>query len=144
MLKSINILKSLDTLRFVKVDIFTRNDSNLCILQHPKIKRQQQIKSKFLSKALQACNYEDWYWKLQLGKCYFRLGMFRDSEKMFKSALKQQEMIDTFLLLSKVLKNKQIIFHSCSYLHGQFTIVILVQISEFCRFTFGLISRWQP
>ena len=36
------------------------------------------------------------------------------------------------------------IFHSCSYLHGQFTIVILVQISEFCRFTFGLISRWQP
>ena len=54
------------------------------------------------SQALQASKYEDWYWKVQLGKCYFRLGMFRDSEKMFKSALKQQEMIDTFLLLSKV------------------------------------------
>ena len=36
------------------------------------------------SQALQASKYEDWYWKVQLGKCYFRLGMFRDSEKMFK------------------------------------------------------------
>ncbi len=38
----------------------------------------------------------------QVGKCYFRLGMFRDSEKMFKSALKQQEMIDVFLHLARV------------------------------------------
>jgi tetratricopeptide repeat protein 8 len=28
--------------------------------------------------------------------------MLRDAEKMFKSALRQQEMIDTFLLLAKV------------------------------------------
>ena len=54
------------------------------------------------SQALQASKYEDWYWKVQLGRCYFRLGMFRDAEKMYKSALKQQEMIETFLLLSKV------------------------------------------
>jgi len=56
-------------------------------------------------KALQSGNYEDWYWKVQLGKCYYRLGMLRDSEKMFKSALRQQEMIDTFLLLAKVKKD---------------------------------------
>lgn len=37
-----------------------------------------------------------------MGKCYFRLGMFRDAEKMFKSALKQQEMIDVFLHLARV------------------------------------------
>ena len=54
------------------------------------------------SQAMQASKFEDWYWKVQMGRCYFRLGMFRDSEKMFKSALKQQEMIDTFLLLAKV------------------------------------------
>lgn len=54
------------------------------------------------SQALQASNYEDWYWKVQLGKCYFHFAMYRDAEKMYKSALKQQEMIDTFLLLSKV------------------------------------------
>jgi hypothetical protein len=28
--------------------------------------------------------------------------MFRDAEKMFKSALKQQEMIDVFLHLARV------------------------------------------
>lgn len=31
-----------------------------------------------------------------------RLGMYREAEKQFKSALKQQEMIDTYLYLAKV------------------------------------------
>lgn len=31
-----------------------------------------------------------------------RLGMYREAEKQFKSALKQQEMVDTFLYLAKV------------------------------------------
>ena len=31
-----------------------------------------------------------------------RLGMFRDSEQQLKSALKQQDMVDTFLYLCKV------------------------------------------
>jgi hypothetical protein len=52
--------------------------------------------------ALQKTKYEDWYWKFQVGKCYYRLGLLRDAEKMFKSALKQQEMIDVFLHLSRV------------------------------------------
>ena len=38
-----------------------------------------------------------------MGKCYFRLGMFRDAEGMFKSALKQQETIDLYLALAKVV-----------------------------------------
>lgn len=57
------------------------------------------------TQALQSSKYEDWFWKFQVGKCYYRLGMLRDSEKMFKSALKQQEMIDVFLHLSRVIKN---------------------------------------
>lgn len=55
------------------------------------------------SQALQSSKYEDWYWKFSVGKCYYRLGMFRDAEKMFKSALKQQEMIDIFLHLARVI-----------------------------------------
>ena len=39
---------------------------------------------------------------MQLGKCYFRLGMFREAEQQLKSALKQQEMVDTFLHLCRV------------------------------------------
>lgn len=31
-----------------------------------------------------------------------RLGMYRDAEKQFLSAQKQQEMVDTYLYLSKV------------------------------------------
>lgn len=46
--------------------------------------------------------FEDWYWKVALGKCYFRLGMMRDAEAQFKSAIKQQPMIATFLQLGKI------------------------------------------
>ncbi|XP_023384634.1 tetratricopeptide repeat protein 8 [Pteropus vampyrus] len=46
--------------------------------------------------------YKDWWWKVQIGKCYYRLGMYREAEKQFKSALKQQDMVDTFLYLAKV------------------------------------------
>ncbi|KAH0502439.1 Tetratricopeptide repeat protein 8 [Microtus ochrogaster] len=50
----------------------------------------------------QHSQYKDWWWKVQIGKCYYRLGMYREAEKQFKSALKQQEMVDTFLYLAKV------------------------------------------
>ncbi|KAM9713715.1 tetratricopeptide repeat protein 8 isoform 3-T3 [Dama dama] len=46
--------------------------------------------------------YKDWWWKVQLGKCYHRLRLYREAEKQFKSALKEQEMVDTFLYLAKV------------------------------------------
>ncbi|XP_007526886.1 tetratricopeptide repeat protein 8 isoform X3 [Erinaceus europaeus] len=46
--------------------------------------------------------YKDWWWKVQIGKCYYRLGMYREAEKQFLSALKQQEMVDTFHYLAKV------------------------------------------
>lgn len=46
--------------------------------------------------------YGDWWWKQRLGKCYFQLGLLRDAEKQMKSSLRQQEMISTYLELSKV------------------------------------------
>ncbi|XP_067141964.1 tetratricopeptide repeat protein 8 [Centruroides vittatus] len=54
------------------------------------------------AQATQACQYKDWWWKLQLGKCYYRFGMYRDAERQFKSAVKQQDAVDTFLWLAKV------------------------------------------
>jgi len=51
---------------------------------------------------LRLYRYEDWWWKVSLGKCYYRLGMLRDAEAQFKSAIKQQPVISTFLLLGKV------------------------------------------
>ena len=49
-----------------------------------------------------AAGYSDWWWKLRLGKCYFQLGLLRDAEKQFKSSLRQQEAVATYLELAKV------------------------------------------
>ncbi|CAH1791070.1 unnamed protein product [Owenia fusiformis] len=54
--------------------------------------------------ATEACQYKDWWWKVQLGKCYYRLGMYRESERQLKSALKEQDVIDTYLYLCKNYK----------------------------------------
>lgn len=45
---------------------------------------------------------QDWWWKSRLGKCYYQLGMLRDAEKQFLSALKTSDMVTTVLELSKV------------------------------------------
>lgn len=39
------------------------------------------------AQATQAQEFKDWWWKVQLGRCYYRLGLFRDAEKQFKVSL---------------------------------------------------------
>lgn len=36
--------------------------------------------------ATQVAQYEDWWWKERLGKCYYMLGLFREAEKQFASS----------------------------------------------------------
>ncbi|XP_013404505.1 tetratricopeptide repeat protein 8 [Lingula anatina] len=52
--------------------------------------------------ATEACQFKDWWWKVQLGKCFYRLGLYREAERQFKSAMNQMDMVDTFLYLAKV------------------------------------------
>lgn len=55
------------------------------------------------AQATQVNQFKDWWWKLQLGKCYYKVGMLRDSEKQFRSSLKHAEAtVDSFLWLGKV------------------------------------------
>uniref|UniRef100_A0A8C5E6S8 Tetratricopeptide repeat domain 8 n=1 Tax=Gouania willdenowi TaxID=441366 RepID=A0A8C5E6S8_GOUWI len=54
------------------------------------------------AQATEQAHFKDWWWKVQLGKCYYRLGLYREAEKQFRSALNQQEMVDTYLYLAKV------------------------------------------
>eukprot|EP00965_Chrysotila_dentata_P082017 2706856-Pleurochrysis_carterae.AAC.2 len=54
------------------------------------------------SLATVASNYEDWWWKERLGKCYYMLGLYRDAEKQFASSIKTQPMIIAHLQLAKV------------------------------------------
>lgn len=49
-----------------------------------------------------AANYEDWWWKERLGKCYYMLGLYREAEKQFASAIKTQPMVVAHLELAKV------------------------------------------
>eukprot|EP00605_Chrysophyceae_sp_TOSAG23-4_P003043 GSChrysophyteH1.ASY1.ANO1.3348.1 assembled CDS len=60
-------------------------------------------------KALEMCaeatefnEYKNWWWKARLGKCYFKLGMLRDAEKQFRSSLKIQPIVNTYLELVNV------------------------------------------
>lgn len=40
------------------------------------------------SEATAMVNYDDWWWKSRIGKCQFKMGMIKDAEKQFLSALK--------------------------------------------------------
>lgn len=93
------------------------------------------------AQATEHAQFKDWWWKVQLGKCYYRqvthehflslqlfywhlneiiyflffviadlpdfcrLGLYREAEKQFRSALNHQEMVDTYLYLAKVACN---------------------------------------
>ncbi|XP_061932679.1 tetratricopeptide repeat protein 8 isoform X2 [Apis cerana] len=52
--------------------------------------------------ATKACQYKDWWWKVQLGKCYYNLGMVRDAEQQFKSALRDFKTIEVILRLIRI------------------------------------------
>jgi len=54
------------------------------------------------AEATQAAEFKDWWWKARLGKCYLKLGLLRDAERQFKSSLKDQPIIDTYLELTNV------------------------------------------
>lgn len=60
-------------------------------------------------KALEICaeatkenDFKNWWWKARLGKCYFKLGMLREAEQQFRSALKLQPIVNTYLELCNV------------------------------------------
>jgi tetratricopeptide repeat protein 8 len=46
-------------------------------------------------------DYKDWWWKVQLGKCYYKLGLFLDAIKQFESALKLESTENTISIYPK-------------------------------------------
>ncbi|KAF4522484.1 hypothetical protein B566_EDAN002569 [Ephemera danica] len=50
----------------------------------------------------QACNFKDWWWKLRLGRCYTRVGLVREAEQQFRSALRDSPSIPALLGLARV------------------------------------------
>ncbi|RWS21553.1 Tetratricopeptide repeat protein 8-like protein [Leptotrombidium deliense] len=55
------------------------------------------------AQATQFNQFKDWWWKMQLGRCYYKIGMLRDAENQIRSALKHNEAtVDAYLWLGKV------------------------------------------
>lgn len=54
------------------------------------------------SEATKESEFKSWWWKARLGKCYFKLGLFRDAEQQLRSSLKIQPIINTYLDLCNV------------------------------------------
>ncbi|KRZ09752.1 Tetratricopeptide repeat protein 8, partial [Trichinella zimbabwensis] len=54
------------------------------------------------SMATEASQFKDCYWKIQIARCYMRIGLNREAEKQLKSAYALQPSVTTGLLLSKV------------------------------------------
>uniref|UniRef100_A0A6U4UEQ4 Uncharacterized protein n=1 Tax=Neobodo designis TaxID=312471 RepID=A0A6U4UEQ4_NEODS len=54
------------------------------------------------AEATEVCKFNDWWWKARLAKCYYQLGLYRDAEKQFKSALKHDAHVVAILELAKV------------------------------------------
>lgn len=50
----------------------------------------------------QACGFKDWWWKLQLGRCYSRIGLSREAEQQFRSVLRDSPSISALLCLARV------------------------------------------
>mmetsp|Transcript_10862 Transcript_10862/g.33515 ORF Transcript_10862/g.33515 Transcript_10862/m.33515 type:complete len:494 (-) Transcript_10862:266-1747(-) len=44
----------------------------------------------------------DWWWKVRLARCYYRLGLYRDAERQLIFSLQDQTMSSTVLELSRV------------------------------------------
>ncbi len=59
------------------------------------------------SRATLVADYADWWWKARLGKCYYQLGLLRDAERQFKSALRDADMIVTSLEHAKARQRSQ-------------------------------------
>lgn len=54
------------------------------------------------AEATKGASFKDWWWKCRLAKCYYRLGLYRDSERQLLSSLRDQNMARTVLELAKV------------------------------------------
>lgn len=52
--------------------------------------------------ATQFCEFQDWWWKVQLAKCYIALNLIREAEQQMRSALKQQHHVESFIRLTRI------------------------------------------
>ncbi|VDD90565.1 unnamed protein product [Enterobius vermicularis] len=61
-----------------------------------------KIAHQIASTAAKTVEARDWFWQNQLGKCYYRLGMFTKAVSEFQTSLQIQTVPETYAFLAKV------------------------------------------
>ena len=51
-------------------------------------------------------NYDDPWWKLALGKCYYHLSFYPEAEKQLLSSVKHNNNIQSYLYLSRIYQKQ--------------------------------------
>lgn len=52
--------------------------------------------------ATQHGEFKDWWWKVQLAKCYIAVNLIREAEQQLRSAIKQHYHVETFIRLTRI------------------------------------------
>ncbi|CAG9863381.1 unnamed protein product [Phyllotreta striolata] len=52
--------------------------------------------------ATQRSRFDDWWWKVQLARCYSAMNLIREAEQQLRSAVKQHYNVETFVRLARV------------------------------------------
>ena len=88
-LQSINSSLTLDTKNINPKTIIRKKSLSKAVVDYLfYVEKNFKLFLEIASEATKACNYEDWWWKYNLGKVYYKLGLLEDAEKQLLSALK--------------------------------------------------------
>lgn len=103
-LQSINSGFSLDTKDIDPKKIIHKKSLSKCVADYLfYVEKNFKLLLEISSEATVYNNYNDWWWKYNLGKVYYKLGLLADSERQLKSSLKQNSTYPyTALQLSQV------------------------------------------
>jgi tetratricopeptide repeat protein 8 len=45
---------------------------------------------------------KNWFWKTAMAKCFYRKSLFKDAERLYKSSLKDMDLVETYLALGSI------------------------------------------
>jgi tetratricopeptide repeat protein 8 len=91
-------LDRIDLSKYASRPLLARCLCDYIIYAEHNVKRALEL----CAEATTSAEYQDWWWKSRLGKCYYQLGLLRDAEKQFQSSLQLSNMITTSMELAKI------------------------------------------
>lgn len=106
-LQSINSNFSLDTKDINPKTIVKKKSVSKAVADYLfYVERNYKLILEICAEATVANNYNDWWWKYNLGKIYYKIGLLQESEKQLLSALKQNSTFPYLILQLSLVYRK--------------------------------------